>query len=251
MEEPKYKVGIIIQARMNSSRMPNKILKSFYKGKSILEIQIENLSKLNLPIIVATTENKLDDEIITFCVKKNIKYYRGNEYNVLIRFKEVIDIYNFDYIVRVCSDNPFLNVRLIKKQLKYADNKNDYVSYALVDNTPTIKTHYGFFAELIKSESLNTIITNSKNKDDLEHVSKFIYENTNLFKIKYLALPKYIESQKNIRLTIDTQKDFEIASEIYSKIQEKSQDIKHILSYICSNPNFIKTMEYQINKHLK
>lgn len=236
---------------MNSSRMPNKTLKSFFNGKSILEIQIDNLLKLNLPIVVATTKNKLDDQIIAFCTKKNITFYRGDEDNVLKRYKEIIEIYNFKYFFRICSDNPFLNINFIKKLHKYSSFNYDYISFALKNKTPAIKTHYGFFGELVKSECLNTIIKKSKKNEDLEHVTKFIYENTNLFKIKYLPIPNYIESKKNIRLTIDTKKDFDLVSNIYSKTFEKNQSISHVLKVVNSNPNFKKTMQLQIKKFLK
>ena len=131
MEQQKFKIGIVIQARINSSRLPNKILKDFFRGKSILEIQIEKLLTLKLPIIVATTNNVLDDEIVFFCKKNKIKYFRGDENNVLKRFVDLIKINNFQYVLRVCSDNPFIDLNLIKTLTEFADLKNDYISYFL------------------------------------------------------------------------------------------------------------------------
>ena len=251
MEQQKFKIGIVIQARINSSRLPNKILKDFFRGKSILEIQIEKLLTLKLPIIVATTNNILDDEIVFFCKKNRIKYFRGDENNVLKRFVDLIKINNFKYILRVCSDNPFIDLNLIKTLTKFADLKNDYISYFLDDNTPVIKTHYGVFTELIKTDSLKNVLNTTNNEEDLEHVTKYIYENPTLFQIKYLKTPNYIQSNKNIRLTIDTQKDFELLSEIYSKTSNRKDDLKSTFDYINLNKTLKKEMVNNILRNQK
>ena len=84
-------LGIVIQARTGSTRLPNKMLLPFHASKGILELLLEKLrnSFNNLPIIVATTTNNRDDVIVELCLKNKIKYFRGSENNVLQRFIDV------------------------------------------------------------------------------------------------------------------------------------------------------------------
>ena len=60
-------IGIIIQARMGSTRFPGKVLKKIYKNDTLLDVIIKNLKELNQKIIIATTNNSKDEEIVKVC----------------------------------------------------------------------------------------------------------------------------------------------------------------------------------------
>ena len=79
--------GVIIEARMNSSRLPGKVLKKVL-GKSLLEFMIERIKKAKFvdEIIVSTTTKKNDDQIVKILEKSKVKFYRGSENDVLDRF---------------------------------------------------------------------------------------------------------------------------------------------------------------------
>ena len=76
-----------------------------------------------MPIIVATSVKKTDQEIIDYCIYKNLDYYRGDLVNVASRFYNIIKIYNLDFFVRVCADSPLLDGNLIKKAVAFADEE--------------------------------------------------------------------------------------------------------------------------------
>ena len=81
------KINLIIQARMGSSRLPNKILKRI-EDKCVLQHVIDRCSNsiyIN-KIVVATTTNPNDDIIEDYCLIKKIDYFRGSENNVLDRY---------------------------------------------------------------------------------------------------------------------------------------------------------------------
>ena len=80
------KIGVIIEARMCSTRLPGKVLLKV-KNKTMLEMIIDriNLIKKIKTTIVATTTNKNDDKIVKWCKTKKIDYFRGSEENVLNR----------------------------------------------------------------------------------------------------------------------------------------------------------------------
>ena len=103
-------IGIIIQARLGSTRLPRKILKEFYSGKTLLETVISNLQKVaGAKIIVATSVNPNNDELESFLKERGITVFRGSEDDVLSRFIGAAKDNKVDGIVRICSDNPFLD----------------------------------------------------------------------------------------------------------------------------------------------
>jgi len=107
----------IVQARLNSTRLPKKVLLPFRDGKNVLEFMIERIEEFN-PII-ATTYNC--NEIVEIAKSYNLRYFIGDESNVLDRFyKTAINFgaKNGDTIIRVCSDSPFLTSDIIQKVLK-------------------------------------------------------------------------------------------------------------------------------------
>ena len=106
---------IIIQARLNSKRLPGKVLKNIY-GKPMLSYLFNSLKKVNENIIVATS--KFDHKIINFCKKNKVECFASNLNNVAKRFYELCHKYDDSYFVRICADSPLLDYRLVKKMLK-------------------------------------------------------------------------------------------------------------------------------------
>ena len=101
------KIVTILQARMGSSRLPGKVLKKI-SGKEMLLFQYDRLiksDKSNLTVI-ATTTNPIDNIIESICIKNNIPYFRGSEFDVLLRYFDAASLFRADAIVRVNSDCP-------------------------------------------------------------------------------------------------------------------------------------------------
>ena len=71
------KIAAIVEARMASKRLPGKVL---FEAKNItmLDHLVDRLKKVKIidEIIVATTINPIDQEIIDFCEAREIKYFR-------------------------------------------------------------------------------------------------------------------------------------------------------------------------------
>ena len=99
---------LIVQARMGSTRLPGKVLKKI-DGKPILLILLERvmLSKKIDKVVVATTKNKIDEEIVNFCKNYGFNYFRGSEQDVLNRYYNCAKQYNAKIIIRVTSDCPY------------------------------------------------------------------------------------------------------------------------------------------------
>jgi spore coat polysaccharide biosynthesis protein SpsF len=243
-------IGIIVQARLGSTRLPGKMMLPFFQNKGILELLIDKLQKnyTEYPIVIATTLNKKDDEIERLANIKKLKCYRGSENNVLERFTEAAKKFEIEKIIRICADNPFLNLKELDKLISIFLKYNaDYVSFITKDATPIIKTHYGLWAEAITLDALSKIETS--NMFYQEHVTNYVYEHTEKFRIKWI--PIGIEDN-NIRLTTDTREDFELNQEIYTSIKGiDSLDVSDLIKYISRNKVWISRMFEQINKNKK
>lgn len=243
---------IIIQARTGSTRLPNKMLLPFFNGRTILEILIERLVKSfgNKNIILATTNNKLDDSLEEVAKQKDIICFRGDEQNVLKRFIDCAEKFEAEGIIRVCADNPFLDIQLMSDLVAFAaEKKYDYVSYK-VNNLPAIKTHYGFFTEYVSLKALKKVAELTTDKLYQEHVTNYIYTNPEGFSIEWLSAPESIASNSNVRLTVDTEEDFETCKSIYSELKSDFC-YKNILELINVNPELQNKMSSQIQKNGK
>lgn len=244
-------IGFIIQARIESTRYPNKIIKPFYNGQSIISLQLEKLVKnFDLPIILATSTNKSNDILEKIASDKMVHCFRGSENDVLKRFIDASEVYKFDHIIRVCSDNPFLDIERLTRLLDfYQNNKNlDYISF-LVNKTPSIKTHFGFWVEIVAQSALKNIKNHTSDSFYFEHVTNYIYSKPEIFQIDWLK--EDLTIHKDIRLTIDTARDFEICARLYDVFMERSWNLSDLVSYISKRPSLLKQMRAEVIKNSK
>lgn len=221
-------LGIIIQARTGSTRLPNKMLVPFYKNQTILDIILQRIKTeiKNVPIIVATTNNEKDDELELIAKKNSVLCFRGSETDVLKRFVDAARFYNVDSIIRVCADNPFLSMESLKQLINYTKNKEyEYISFKTSDDIPSIKTHFGFWTEYVTLNALIKVQQATNESLFHEHVTNYIYTHKDLFSMSFINIPTYIEKSK-IRLTVDTKDDFMNAGEIYKQLIENKKIIE-------------------------
>lgn len=266
--------GIIIQARVKSHRLPSKLLLPFYNNKTVLDLIIERLLtfinkyKIKIPIILATSTNKADVELISVAQKYKINWFRGDEQNVLKRYIDCCDQYDIDHVIRICADNPFLSTKYLRKLISFIENsltndklKYDYISFTLDNKISTIKEHIGIFAEYTTLSALRSILYSTTNLLYLEHVTNYLYTHPYNYKI-YLIDFKYSSTTKlslphtnlkSIRLTLDTIEDFNLLQELYTLYIDNNFDleikIKDVIKLL--KPKHYKAMQEQIIKHSK
>lgn len=203
----------IIQARMGSKRLPGKTLR-IMNGKPMLEYLINNIkrSKFLNKLVIATSADKADDPIETFCKKKKIDFFRGSQNNVLSRFKKVADIYKPNLIVRLTGDNPFVESKLVDYMLQTYFTK--YKGYDYINNVENSNFPYGLYVEILTTNALNIAAKKSK-KSDFEHVTLYIRRNKKNFKVITVKTNKKF---KYDRLTVDNENDFIFAEKLMKKL---------------------------------
>lgn len=245
--------GIIIQARRGSTRLPDKILLPFYKGKRIIDILIENIRGCypDVPLVLATTTQERDDVLAEVASQYGIRVYRGSEENVLERFIEAAGCFSIDRFVRVCSDNPFLQVDTFQDLFDaQRESKADYVAYGFAGGLPTIKTHIGLFAELTTLDALRRVAMRTQAKQDLEHVTIHMYTHPEQFRIELLPVPSPLEGRLDLRFTLDTMDDFELLQQVYASYVE-GDGLERLLSLVDSREDWRCRMAGNIKANVK
>lgn len=228
---------IIIQAHIGSTRLPGKVMKELCNKKILLHDynrckMVRNVDK----VIIATSKNSENDVIEEFCSNNNIECFRGAENNVLDRYYECAKKYNPEYIVRVTSDCPLLEPKLIEYWLENA--VRDKVEF--VEEEKEIFT--GFGVDLFSFNALKKMYNRATTDKQKEHVVGYYYENKEEFFHKKYPLPIELNYlYRDYRLTLDTQEDFELINRLYNKFYKDGfVDLKQVIEYIDNNKKILK-----------
>lgn len=247
--------GIVIQARSGSTRMPSKILRPFDGETRIIDIVIENI-KRDAPgttIVLATTMNPADNVLAEIAVSHGVECFRGSEDDVLDRFLGAADAFNLDRIVRVCSDNPFLQASTFRRMFEVQSATGaDYVGYCFPDGRPTIKSHLGLYAELATTAALRKAAAVASETIYREHVTVYLYMHPEEFSVELMALPEFLQKRTDLRLTLDTPSDFKLLQELYhSHANATDGSVKALIDLVDANPVYGKIMKMNIEQNEK
>jgi spore coat polysaccharide biosynthesis protein SpsF len=213
----------IIQARMSSLRLPNKVLIKIY-NKTMLERVINSIkkSKKITKIIVATSILKSDDKIQNFCKAKNIECYRGSINNVYSRFAKIIINLNCKDFIRISGDSPLIDYRLIDKAINiFNKKKSDIVTNVFPRSFPQ-----GQSVEIINSKIFIKNFKNIKKKTHKEHITKYFYENFKNFKITNFSFHK---NYNHLNISINNQADLKLVKKIIKKTKNKNLNLMELL----------------------
>ncbi|PIR22128.1 MAG: hypothetical protein COV44_09575 [Deltaproteobacteria bacterium CG11_big_fil_rev_8_21_14_0_20_45_16] len=209
--------SVIVQARMGSTRLPGKIFKEA-AGISLLEFCLRRLSKIEgiQHLIVATSASPQDDRVETFCKDKSFEVFRGSENDVLSRYYEAAKNSGATIVVRATSDCPFLDPALISEMIrKFKEDDCDYLSNNLRFSFP-----HGLDAEVMRFTALEVAHREATKPEDREHVSPFIRNQPERFKLSNFSNPLDPEFQTEMykmRWTVDHPQDYEFAKQVIEK----------------------------------
>ena len=248
---------IAIQARTGSTRLPGKMTREFFQGKTILQLILEEfLTRFDRDqIVVATSEVPSDDIIQSFAESAGVRYSRGSEEDVLRRVSDAVRADDVKWVVRVCADNPFMRADSITQIIEPSQQEDwDYASFALPDGTPTILSHLGLFAEAVNKSTLITIDKSAESKRHREHLTSHILDFPEQYRRNLIPVPEYISDLKFLRLTVDTGTDFEVCQQLYQEVVQQHSarfTTKQLISVIQANPHFHSKMADEIAANQK
>ena len=233
-------IGCIVQARMGSTRLPGKVLMEVIEGKPVLYYVINQLKycKSFEKLIIATTTLPEDDKIAQFCTDNNVNYFRGDSKNVLERHYRCAEKFSLSKIIRMPSDKPLLDPEVVDQIVEvFNSNSYDYVTNFLPSTYPG-----GTEVEVLSFDSLKKSWENAALPSEKEHVTNYIYNNRNDFRIFNVVNS---EDLSNFRWAVDRIEDLRLVREIVSKIHKNPILIKDILELFKNEPNLV-----EINKQV-
>lgn len=238
------KIVTVIQARTGSSRLPNKVLMTL-AGKSLLERMIERvkLSKLAGSIIVATTEEKSDDIIQEICVKNNLLFYRGSTEDLLDRHYNAAKKLNADAVVKIPSDCPLIDFRVIDKVIGYFLENSE--KYDFISNLHPATYPDGNDVEIMHFSVLEDAWKNAQRKLEREHTTPYIWENPDKFRIGNVEWETGLNYSMSHRFTIDYPEDYEFIRRVFDELYDKNPKfgLNDILNLLEEKPEIKKINE--------
>ena len=172
-------------------------------------------------------ESKKTDKVIVAIPKKNnsvlkklliknkIDFFAGSEKNVLERYYKAALKFKGKNIIRITSDCPLIDAKLVDQTIKLYENSNsDYTSNCYPRSFPD-----GLDVEVFSFKALKKAFLNAKTNYDKEHVTTYIKKDKNLTK-NFLSSKNHELSK--IRLTLDTKNDLLLIRKIFKNFYPKT-----------------------------
>lgn len=235
----------IVQARMNSSRLPGKVLMDL-AGKPMLEQQLRRLKcaqELD-DIVVATTSNPEDQAIVDLADRLGLRWYRGSEHDVLSRYVEASREAKADLVVRLTADCPLIDPAItdrVVRELTSGGVATDYASNTMVRTFPRgLDTEALYMDVLVRTSRLAGSIPAR------EHVTYFIHsERPDLYILRSVVDE---DDHSGLRWTVDTPEDLQLVRAIYTALDLADRDCTYaeVLDYVRAHPTL-----QAINAHVE
>ena len=226
-------VTAIIQARMNSTRLPGKALMDL-AGKPLLyhvferSLAIRGLSR----VVLATCGGVENEDIIRLAESMGIPVFIGSEDNVLERFFLAAEKFGGDYIMRITGDNPFTDPDFADTLIDLALSTGADLCY--FENMPL-----GTGVGMSSRSALDAAYRRSDTPYQREHVTPYIKEHPEQFRIEIRNISLRNPFPK-LRLTVDTPEDYKLVKILYDRLyQGKPFPLRDTIAYLEQNPDLV------------
>ena len=199
----------VIQARLGSTRLPEKMLLEI-AGIPIVEWVLRRVKNSSLldHVWLATSTLRENDVLEEIAKNHNVSVFRGEEQNVFSRFQEITNATGASHVVRICADNPLVCPFEIDRVIELAREHPE--SYCF-NHIPRMGNNYvdGAGAEVVPKTYMNYMAEQSLSEQDLEHVTKHIWDRKQLFNLETIQAPPEL-SYPDIRLDVDSLADYKL-----------------------------------------
>ena len=219
----------MIQARLNSSRFPKKILKDIGCGCSLQSIAVRLARSIELDgFVFLIPSTKSDDELAAYLEANSLPFIRGSETDVFERYRQATAEYNPDFVVRITADCPFVDPQLVDECVSLIkQGQYDYVSNTLDPTYPD-----GFDVEVFRADLLDEFQGRAVTSYDREHVTPVIKTSASLLKYN-VSLQR---DWSHIRVTLDEVVDLQVIRAVQQKFKNSEFGCREVIDLYENNP---------------
>ncbi|WP_376696632.1 cytidylyltransferase domain-containing protein [Wenzhouxiangella sp. EGI_FJ10305] len=214
----KPRTGIIVFARMSSSRLPGKMLRDL-GGRTLLERVIERARCVHPDVVLATSQRPDDDALADAAEKLGVPHFRGSLDDVMGRAVRAAREHGFEAFARLCGDRPLFPLDDMRRGLALMEE-----SMASGQLTDLITTHAprpvpaGLTTEIIRTEALTDARSQTEDARDLEHVTTYFYDHPERFEI--VNLETRMRDFSGLHFSIDQSEDARRIGLVFEKHPE-------------------------------
>jgi spore coat polysaccharide biosynthesis protein SpsF len=207
---------VILQARRNSTRLPDKVLASI-AGRTILRHCLDRLRAGSpVPVVLATTARTEDDLLEEEARRAGVRTFRGPTNDVLGRFALVARELGAEYVLRATADNPAVDIDAAARVL-------NVIVATRADHVVEEGLPHGCAVEAMLAEALFRADRLAADREDREHVTTIMRRDKSCFNAIVVAAPGELR-RPGIRLTVDTRADLEYMREIAAELGNSADD---------------------------
>lgn len=244
------KVAAIIQARMNSTRLPGKILAPLV-GFPILQIIQRRIQHAQVNSFWLATSSSIEDDLTEYWGHTlGLKVYRGQTEDVLSRFTAIVREEQPDWVVRLTADNPFVNTEIINILIDTAISVEKEVGYIHCSKNEIYPL--GYVPEIVRAECLLKAEAeiNTQESYHCSHVTSWVKEHTKVATLKY---SQKLEPRYKWRWTIDTHEDYIMAKKAFNLFGEKWSTIQYeeMVDILDNHPEVTQINQHTIQKRIE
>jgi glutamate-1-semialdehyde 2,1-aminomutase len=233
------KTVAIVQARMGSTRLPNKVMK-LVRGTPLIELLLERLAQAkNIDqIILATSVHPKNAPLAEHVEKLGYAVYRGSEQDVLDRYYQAASSARADVVVRITGDCPLVDPQLVDEAL--AAFQSAGVDYASNTDPPTFPD--GLDIEVFSFAALQAAWRDARRPSEREHVTPYIRESRRFRTLKL----KHSADFSGERWTVDEPPDFEVVQSVFAHFHPRRDfGWQEVLQLLRQRPDL-----FVANRHL-
>jgi spore coat polysaccharide biosynthesis protein SpsF len=217
------RIVAIIQARMNSTRLPGKVLADL-GGRTMLARVVQRVCCAGLVdhVVVATSQEPTDDPIQEECTRLAVDCFRGDESDVLDRFHRAAEVHRAEGVVRITADCPLADPEVIDRVVRaFLDGRPDFASNTLCRTYPR-----GLDVEVLTAPALAAAWRHAREVYQRVHVTPYVYQHPERFRLLSVTVDEDLanpatgdyEERSHWRWTVDAAADLEFVREVYRRL---------------------------------
>ncbi len=232
-------LAAIIQARVNSSRLPAKVLLDL-AGKPMLARVIERirLARHVDKVMVATSTAERDDPVAALSESLGVACFRGSEIDVLNRYYWAATSVGAQTIMRVTSDCPLIDPEIVDQAIVAHREMRPRPDYVANEGYPR-----GFDVEVFGFDVLERAWRDDHDPVTREHVTAYITQRPDQFVMASIDCP---EQLAHLRLTVDTIEDYQLLYKIFREFGDRHFGWRDVVDLLKERKDWLR-----LNAHVR